>query len=83
MGLRTIQVVLDETLLARVDQAAAREAVNRSAWVREALAARLLAEAHAERERRHQEGYQRHPRQADEFETDPASLVWPAWEEPL
>lgn len=82
MTLKTIQIVLDEALLARVDQAAATEAVNRSVWVREALAARLLAEARAERERRHREGYEQHPPQPDEFESDPTTLLWPSWEEP-
>ena len=82
MTLKTIQIVLDDELLARVDQAAAREEVNRSAWVRVALEARLLAEQRADRERRHRDGYARHPVEPGEFDTDPEALVWPQWEEP-
>ncbi len=57
----TIQIVLEEDLLAAADRAARRRKLNRSALVREALRGHLAGLARREREQADRAGYQRHP----------------------
>ncbi|HVO11705.1 MAG TPA: ribbon-helix-helix protein, CopG family [Vicinamibacteria bacterium] len=57
----TIQIVLDEDLLAAADGAARRRKVNRSALFREALRDHLASLACREREQADRAGYRRRP----------------------
>ncbi len=57
----TIQIVLEEDLLAAADRVARRRKVNRSALFREALRGHLASLARREREQADRVGYQRHP----------------------
>jgi len=75
--METIQVVLDEPLLKAADRAAKRLKVNRSALVRSALREHLKQLAIAEREVRDREGWQRHPRNADDLAVWEGVATWP------
>ena len=66
--METVQIVLDRELLRAADKAARRRRLNRSAFVREALAAHLRRLAVAEREDRDRAGYVETP--------DMESRVW-------
>ena len=57
----TIQIVLEEDLLAAADRVARRQKLNRSALFREALRGHLAGLARRERERADAVGYRRHP----------------------
>jgi metal-responsive CopG/Arc/MetJ family transcriptional regulator len=77
--MRTIQVTIDEPLLAEVDQMTQALNTTRSAFIREALELAVQRHAIAEKERKHAEGYIRHPVEPGEFD------VWEdeqAWGEP-
>ena len=73
---KTIQVVMDEDLLRRVDKVALRLEVNRSALIREALRQHLRRLQMREREEADRRGYQSAP---EEGELGPWSRVlsWP------
>ena len=65
--MKTVQMTLDEELVAAVDRAAKKLGTTRSAFARQALKnalERLRVEA---LERRHREGYARYPVEPDEF----------------
>lgn len=77
--MRTVQLTLDEELVAAVDRVAAKLGTTRSGFTREAL--RLALDRWKERalERKHREGYLRKPPKRREFQ------VWEkeqAWGEP-
>ena len=55
--METVQIVLDRELLQAADKAARRRRLNRSAFVREALAAHLRRLTALEREARDRAGY--------------------------
>lgn len=71
----TIQIVLDEDLLAQADRAAADGAVNRSALFRRALRAYLRELRVRELERRDREGYEKRP--DDGFGGWESEAAWP------
>ncbi|MBI1948730.1 MAG: ribbon-helix-helix protein, CopG family [Deltaproteobacteria bacterium] len=75
--MRTVQMTLDEQLVAAVDKAARRLGLSRSAFTREALAAALRKEAIRELERRHREGYRKQPARAGELDGWESEQVWP------
>jgi metal-responsive CopG/Arc/MetJ family transcriptional regulator len=77
--MKTIQMTIDEPLLAEVDQMTQTLNTTRSAFIREALELALKRHVIAEMERKHAEGYTRHPVEPGEFD------VWEdeqAWGEP-
>ena len=74
--MKTVQMTLDEGLLADVDAAVARLGTSRSAFTRRALQAELEAPRERELERRHREGYQRRPVKRGEFSAWESEQVW-------
>lgn len=75
--MRTIQVVIEESLLAAADRAVRRLKVNRSALIRDALRQHLVRLARATRESQDREGYRRHPQGADELSAWDGAAAWP------
>lgn len=74
--MKTIQVVLDASLLEAADKMARRTKSNRSALIRDALRAHLAALARRDREAADREGYER---QGDrDGLTWNAAAAWPA-----
>ena len=59
--MKTIQVVLDESLLALADREVRRRRVSRSELIREALRDHLRRECVKELEQRDRAGYEEHP----------------------
>lgn len=78
--MKTIQMTIDEGLLAEVDAAIRAMDTTRSAFIRQALMFALKRRRIAELERRHAEGYERFPVQPGEFDIAESSLAWgDAW----
>jgi len=76
---KAIQMTIDEPLLAEVDRVIQDLNTSRSAFVRQALELALEQYKVAQMEKRHAEGYARHPVEPGEFD------VWAeeqAWSEP-
>ncbi len=73
----TIQVVLEDSLLAATDRAARRLKANRSALVRDALREHLRRLSVLDKERRDREGYARRPIAEDEFGVWDKVTAWP------
>jgi metal-responsive CopG/Arc/MetJ family transcriptional regulator len=65
--MKTIQITIDEPLLARLDCAVAQEGSARSAFIRRAVERALFAAEEAERERQHREAYLRVPQSDDDL----------------
>ena len=59
--MRTVQMTLDESLVEDVDRAAKKLSTNRSAFTRDALRAFLAQLNTSQLEKKHQQGYKRHP----------------------
>ncbi len=59
--MKVIQMTIDEPLLDEVDRVAQDLKTTRSAFIRSALQLALRGHVVAELERRHAEGYSRHP----------------------
>jgi metal-responsive CopG/Arc/MetJ family transcriptional regulator len=82
--MRTIQMTIDEPLLCKVDDAAQKLNVARSAFIRDAIARALEEIEERELERQHAEGYARIP--PDDREVAAWSAVQDishlAWDEP-
>jgi metal-responsive CopG/Arc/MetJ family transcriptional regulator len=77
--MKTIQMTIDDELLAEVDQITATLQTTRSAFIRSALQLALRHHAILEKEQRHAKGYALHPAAPGEFD------VWGAeqsWDEP-
>jgi metal-responsive CopG/Arc/MetJ family transcriptional regulator len=77
--MRTIQMTIDESLLAEVDEATVLLHATRSAFIRDALRLALRRYEIARMEQQHAEGYARVPVEIGEFD------VWEtehAWGEP-
>jgi predicted transcriptional regulator len=73
----TIQVVLEGDLLRRVDRAARRLKLNRSALIREALRQHLKQLQLRSREEADRRGYQRDPADADGLGAWDGVASWP------
>jgi metal-responsive CopG/Arc/MetJ family transcriptional regulator len=73
---KTIQMTIDEPLLAKVDQVIQELNTSRSAFVRQALELALQQHKIAQMEKRHAEGYARHPVEAGEFDVWVAEQAW-------
>lgn len=75
--MRTVQMTIDEELIAEVDRVAEQLGSTRSAFARQALRQELKRIELAEKERRHREGYASKPVQAGEFTNWEEEQVWP------
>jgi metal-responsive CopG/Arc/MetJ family transcriptional regulator len=75
--MRTIQITIDDALLAAVDELAARLSSSRSALIRESLAAQLEQRRIQEREAREIEGWRRRPLKSEELDPWLGEQVWP------
>jgi metal-responsive CopG/Arc/MetJ family transcriptional regulator len=74
--MKTVQMTLDEDLVAAVDKAAKRLGTTRSALTREALRAALARMRTRELERKHRDGYARKPVKKGEFDVWESEQVW-------
>jgi len=74
--MKTVQMTLDENLLASVDKVAKHLGTTRSAFTRQALKTALREVRTNELERKHREGYKRKPVKRGEFEDWEAEQVW-------
>lgn len=74
--MRTVQMTLDDDLVKAVDRVSKQLHTNRSAFTRNALR-EALARYHLEQlERKHLQGYERHPVAADEFAVWETEQAW-------
>ena len=74
--MKTVQMTLDENLIASVDKVAKHLGTTRSAFTRQALKRALREVRINELERKHREGYKRKPVKRGEFEDWEAEQVW-------
>ena len=74
--MRTVQMTLDEDLVRTVDRVSKKLHVSRSAFTRDALRESLARYAAAQQEKKHRDGYERHPVSADEFAVWEAEQDW-------
>lgn len=82
--MRTVQMTLDEDLVAAVDEAAGALRTSRSAFTRKALKAALGELRIKQLEEKWREGYRRKPPEPGEFSDWANEQVWPDdedWEE--
>jgi metal-responsive CopG/Arc/MetJ family transcriptional regulator len=75
--MKTVQMTLDEDLIAQVDRAARRLKTTRSAFTRQALREALKQITTLQREAQHRRGYTAQPVEADEFSGWADEQVWP------
>ena len=73
----TIQVVLDTKLLKATDIAAARQKLNRSALIRQALQQHLKRLHELELEAQDRRGYLAQPQREEEFRIWEDAAAWP------
>ncbi|MGE5297517.1 MAG: ribbon-helix-helix domain-containing protein [Solirubrobacterales bacterium] len=74
--MRTVQMTLDEELLASVDKAAKRLKTTRSGFTRKALREALDRLAIAELEEKHRRGYEQKPVRKGEFDVWEKEQAW-------
>jgi metal-responsive CopG/Arc/MetJ family transcriptional regulator len=74
--MKTVQMTLDENLIASVDRVSKRLGTTRSAFTRQALKTALREVRMNELEQKHREGYKRKPVRRGEFEDWEAEQVW-------
>lgn len=74
--MKTIQMTIDEPLLAQVDQVIQDLDITRSAFIREALQLALRQYKIARMEQQHAEGYARHPVEPGEFDVWESEQAW-------
>ena len=74
--MKTVQMTLDENLIASVDKIAKRLGTTRSAFARQALKAALRGVRISELEQKHREGYKHKPVKRGEFDDWGAEQVW-------
>jgi metal-responsive CopG/Arc/MetJ family transcriptional regulator len=73
----TVQMTIDDALLAQVDRLVRKLGTTRSEFTREALRRALEYQREKEQERRHREGYLRKPVRSEEFCVCEDDLAWP------
>lgn len=76
--MKTIQMTIDEALLADVDRVTAELQTTRSAFIRSALQNALRQYQIQRLERQQAAGYARYPVQPGEFDVWPAEQAWEA-----
>lgn len=74
--MKTIQMTIDEVLLADVDRVVVELGTNRSAFIRDALNIALHRHAIQKLEERHEAGYQRQPVKPQELDEWLGEQVW-------
>lgn len=74
--METIQLTLDESLLAEVDRATSSLAMTRAAFVRVALELALRNQKTIALEQQHAQGYAHHPVKLGEFDEWESEQVW-------
>ncbi|HEX8492350.1 MAG TPA: hypothetical protein VF658_05875 [Pyrinomonadaceae bacterium] len=74
--MKTIEVKIDEALLAAIDSATRSLDISRETFIYAALERALREQAQIALERQHAQGYTRYPSQADEFDGWEAEQVW-------
>lgn len=74
--MKTIQMTIDDELLAEVDQMTATLRTTRSAFIRSALQLALRHHALRAKEQQHAQGYARHPVAPGEFDVWEAEQAW-------
>ena len=74
--MKTIQMTIDEPLLAEVDRWIAELATTRSAFIRDALKAAVRKKTIAALEEQHAQAYARQPMTSDEVEIWLPEQVW-------
>ena len=74
--MQTVQMTLDEDLVAEVDAAVTELGTSRSAFARDALRQALADLRELELEKRHREGYRRRPVQPGEISDWEDEQVW-------
>ena len=74
--MRTVQMTLDESLVAAVDKAAKRLKTTRSGFTRDALRIALARVRIKKMEERHRQGYARRPVRCGEFDVWEAEHAW-------
>ena len=74
--MKTVQMTLDEDLVAEVDALANKLGTNRSAFTRDALRAAMAQARQRELERKHREGYRKKPVRKGEFSAWESQQAW-------
>lgn len=74
--MQTIELTIDETLLAKLDQVIGQLSLTRAAFIQQSLEAALQQQEVLAQERRHAEGYARNPVQPGEFDEWENVRVW-------
>lgn len=74
--MRTIQMTLDEDLVAAVDLVSQELQTSRSAFTRKALREALAKHHRQNQEQKHRAGYEKHPRVAEEFADWETEQAW-------
>lgn len=75
--MKTVQLTLDEPLVAEVDRVVKKLGTSRSAFTREALRAALARRRSEALEDRQRKGYERHPVKSSEVDAWEEEQVWP------
>jgi metal-responsive CopG/Arc/MetJ family transcriptional regulator len=75
--MKTVQLTLDEPLVAEVDEVVKKLGTSRSAFTREALRAALARRRSEALEDRQRQGYERHPVKSSEVDVWEEAQVWP------
>jgi len=74
--MKTVQMTLDEDLIASVDKVAKSLGTTRSAFTKQALKSALMEVRIKKLERKHREGYKRRPVRHEEFGVWESEQVW-------
>jgi len=74
--MRTIQMTLDDDLVEAVDRISKELRTNRSAFTRKALREALARHRIEQMEKKHRQGYNRHPVGPEEFSVWETEQVW-------
>ena len=74
--MKTIQMTLDDDLVKAVDRVSKQLHTSRSAFTRKALREALRRHSLEQLERKHRQGYERHPAGADEFSVWETEQAW-------
>jgi len=74
--MQTIEVTIDEALLARIDRVIRNLSLTRAAFIQQSLEAALQQEEVLAQEQRHAEGYARNPVEPGEFDDWENVRLW-------
>ncbi len=69
-------MTLDDDLVKAVDRVSRKLRTNRSAFTRKALREALARHSLEQLERKHRQGYEKHPSNADDFSVWEAEQAW-------